>query len=58
MPAKAQGYDRPIHESEDKFGRRFLVDNIYDLLMVHDAKWSVGSLSMVSGDQANRQSPK
>jgi predicted KAP-like P-loop ATPase len=41
MPAKAQGYDRPIHESEDKFGRRFLVDNIYDLLMVHDAKWSV-----------------
>jgi len=42
MPmTKAQGFDRTVHTTEDKFARGFLVDNVYDLLMAHDAKWSV-----------------
>jgi KAP family P-loop domain len=41
MREKAQGYDRTAKEADDKFGRVFLVDNVYDQLMAHDAKWSV-----------------
>jgi hypothetical protein len=41
MPVEPQGYDRTVDESEDKFGRAFLVQNVYNLLMEHDATWSV-----------------
>jgi hypothetical protein len=41
MAARARGFDQTIHESQDEFGREFLVENVYNLLMRHQPEWSV-----------------
>lgn len=38
---ESRGFDQTVRISEDAFGRGFLVDNVYGLLMSRDASWAV-----------------